>query len=973
MARPARIDVIGDSASATRALEQTAVAVGTVDTELKKLTVDAEASARAMVAASTQRISRLEAEAVAARQLSTTYVQGSKEQAAAAELAAKRTNQANRLLGVSAAAAAPSALATAGVIGRGLTTYVTAPAAFVGYEAVKDAIDFNKQMLLIQTQAGASAAEVRTLTGEVLKLGPAVGMGPSQLAEGLYHLESIGLRGSQALETLRISAFAAGQGIANLEDVTTALGGVVVTGIKGAENYQEAMNTLTATVGAGNMRFEDLAGAIGNVAPAAAAAGVTLPELGAAMATLTDRGFAADEAATRLRMSLALIQSPSLKAQKALADMGVNALSLGATLRQPNGLLTVLQTLHDAVERVGATRGNRDLLAGFGGGRSGLGIQTLVQSLDSPLSSYDQKLQQVAADEQKAAAAHQAYLNSPSFKLHQDLAQVQADLVKIGASLTPIALDAAKVGAGIADAFNALPGPLKTDIGVIVGLLAVGGPLMLAGVGVSKMVKGIGDAFRLIPAEAGPALATTEGEVAVLGTTATTATGEVSALRGGLAGLAGLGPIAIPITIAISYEIEKGFNAAKGRSFGVKVTSGAAQLGSFLGKEFPGLGAVSNLEKAIIAATSPAARATPQPVQTGANNPFEPGGSLNPSTGLTGNQPVGDAFKKAAEAYLRSHPGAAGGGSIAKFALPYQLDLEQKRAALTKSTTDDIQAARDVVAYAKKQIDSGHLTHAAMLQALDAEGAALTTLWSDQKKTATSATASITKDQLLAKARLDLAQGDTASAHTLLEQDKARLEEELKQAKTADMRLAVTRQLTTVENLLKSKSDSFALSLSLQAQMARADAIAALDPSGSGSTTLQIKLAKEAKAAAMKAIDSHTLTLKGLIAAWQIVGQENSVLAQTMTGAVNTYHAVSTRALTDGLGLSRDARIALEERLAQSAAHRGYAPNQIGASPGTAAGVHIDTVNVHGVQDVEHLMWELDRASRQHGQRRGQR
>ena len=35
---------------------------------------------------------------------------------------------------------------------------------------------------------------------------------------------------------------------------------------------------------------------------------------------------------------------------------------------------------------------------------------------------------------------------------------------------------------------------------------------------------------------------------------------------------------------------------------------------------------------------------------------------------------------------------------------------------------------------------------------------------------------------------------------------------------------------------------------------------------------------------AMKAIHSHTLTLQGLIAAWQIVGQENAILAQTKSG-----------------------------------------------------------------------------------------
>jgi TP901 family phage tail tape measure protein len=438
-------------------------------------------------------------------------------------------------------------------------------------------------MLLIQTQAGASADEVKKLSAAVLELAKTAPQSPEELAKGLYHLESLGLRGAQAMNTLKISSIAAGMGIADLETVTSALGGAVVTGIKGAQDYQAAMNTLIATVGAGNVRMEDLAGALGNVAPAAAAAGVSLPELGAAMATLTDRGMSADEAATRLRMTFALLQNQSPKAKKALHDLGIDAGSLATKLRQPDGLSAVLHELHDAIDRVGQTRGNRDLLQAFGGGRSGLGIQTLIGSLNSALSSYDDKVKQVAADEQKAAAARAAYLASPAYKLHAALSSVQADLIKLGQSLTPAFTGAAKVISGLADAIDSLPGPAKVEIGVIVGLLAVAGPLALAVLGTIKLVDGIGNAFARLPGRAGPAIVETDAELAALRTqavetaaafeaigpaaatgalaaegelagveaAAVTATGAVSALSLGLLGLAGL---VIPIYIEYLFS-----------------------------------------------------------------------------------------------------------------------------------------------------------------------------------------------------------------------------------------------------------------------------------------------------------------------------------------------------------------------------------------------------------------------------------
>jgi TP901 family phage tail tape measure protein len=437
-------------------------------------------------------------------------------------------------------------------VGSTLTRFVTAPTALLTAAAVKMGVDFQQQMLLIQTQAGASASEVHKLSGEVLQLAKVTPQGPEQLAQGLYHLESLGLRGAIAMHTLRTAALAAGMGIADLESTATALGAVVVTGIKGAQNYDHAMGLLVGTVGAGNVRMEDLAASIGNVAPAGAAAGVSLTEIGAAIATMTDRGFTAATATTRLRMALALIQSPSDKAKKSLADMGVDADKLGAMLREPNGLLKVLETLHDAIDKVGKARGNRDLLAGFGGGRSGLGIQTLVQSLDSTVSSYKQKLTQVDEQSKRFAANQQAYLHSEAYELHHDLATMESDLTSAGGKLAPVLVDVVGVVTALVDGVGHLPEPFKIAAGVIVGLLAVGGPVLLAIAGVIRAVQTIGNAFTRSGVQAGESiaftdeqlatlranLALTEEQVAALGTSEGTA-GAGGLLGGRLGGLGG--------------------------------------------------------------------------------------------------------------------------------------------------------------------------------------------------------------------------------------------------------------------------------------------------------------------------------------------------------------------------------------------------------------------------------------------------
>ncbi len=93
----------------------------------------------------------------------------------------------------------------------------------------------------------------------------------------------------------------------------------MVTGIKGTENMSEAMGILDATIGQGNMRMDGLVAALGTgILPTAKAFGLSLKDVGAALATLTDNGMGADEAATRLRMTISLMGAPSKKAADAL-------------------------------------------------------------------------------------------------------------------------------------------------------------------------------------------------------------------------------------------------------------------------------------------------------------------------------------------------------------------------------------------------------------------------------------------------------------------------------------------------------------------------------------------------------------------------------------------------------------------------------------------------------------------------------
>ncbi len=332
---------------------------------------------------------------------------------------------------------------------------LAAAAIFVG--SIYSAVEFEKQMELIHTQAGASQAEVKNLTGAVLAMAPAVGIGPTKLAEGLYHIESVGYRGADAMKVLKASADGAKVGNADLDATTYALTSVMNTfGLK-ASDAGRTMAQLNAIVGTGDMRMQDLNGAIGSGFLAAADTfGISLQSAGAALAYLTDRGSKADESATRLKMSFALLGAPSAKAAGLLKDIGIGAeevhartgamtaalkksglttLQLSEDLKQPNGLGVALQDLktHLANSGLSASQAATLISKAFGGGRSGAAIMSLYAHLDVLKQKFD--AQGVAAKNfgQDVEATH----HTAAFAIDALKASVSTLAIRLGTALLP--------------------------------------------------------------------------------------------------------------------------------------------------------------------------------------------------------------------------------------------------------------------------------------------------------------------------------------------------------------------------------------------------------------------------------------------------------------------------------------------------------------------------------------------------------
>lgn len=341
--------------------------------------------------------------------------------------------------------------------------------AFAGaaYEGVKGAMALQKSMELLHTQAGASQAEVRKMTSAVESMAGSVGTGPEELATGLYHIESAGFRGANALSILKIAAEGAKVGNANLEDVTNALDASVISGMKGVGNYGKTMGQLNAIVGAGDMKMQDLADAMGSgITAVAGRAGISMTDLGAALATFGDNNIRGEKAAIYLRQALLSMDAPSKAAAGALASIGIGSTQLGNDLRQPNGLLVALEDVKKHLDESGqsAVQQAATLSKAFGGVKSSTGMEILMGQMDRLKSKY----KEVADGGTKFGTDWAATQQTLSFRMDQLKATIEGLADRFGNFLIPKLQDVANIVAKVIDWFEKHKAAAMA-LGVVIG------------------------------------------------------------------------------------------------------------------------------------------------------------------------------------------------------------------------------------------------------------------------------------------------------------------------------------------------------------------------------------------------------------------------------------------------------------------------------------------------------------------------
>jgi hypothetical protein len=320
----------------------------------------------------------------------------------------------------------------------------------------------------------------------------------------------------------------------------------------------------------------------------------------------------------------------------------------------------------------------------------------------------------------------------------------------------------------------------------------------------------------------------------------------------------------------------------------------------------------------------------------------------------------------------------------AKYTQTITEQLAVAQAALTKTTKDDVEAAKQIIARIKRLVAGGHLQGAALVQALQDEATQQGVLDNARQQEAQQAAKIAAAKKAAASSYttpIDLQLAEARAQLTKSTADDVRVERQIlaaakaavasgkknKQGQLAALQVELQAK-QALDSLQTQNSDTFSLPARLQLALAREQAL------GTDQTKTLLKM----KAALEKALKASKGNIQRQIDIYDQIASINQQLGQGINSIFGDFKVASTQSLTKNLGLTPAQRAALRARLSQLGPG-GTTPAQgVGAAgyiinPNTNRPLHIHTHVKLGEKEVASSVTKVQqrRRSRNSSQRRG--
>lgn len=369
-------------------------------------------------------------------------------------------------------------------------------------QAVDDAIEFQRQVALIQTIA--DGAGFQQIADSVREISDNFNIPLLETAKGVYQALSnqVGDFGDSLRFTVEAAKFAKATN-STLADSVDLLSGALRSFGLTVEDTGQVSGIFFTAIDKGRVTATELANAFGRVGPSAKEIGISLEELAAAAATISDKGIGTSETLTQFRGIITALTKPTNEMKKRFRELGFGSVE---TAIQTRGLSGVLKDLSEATD--GGTQSFAKLfpnVRGIGGALSltGDNLKTFADNIDEARANgedfaNEKFLIATATDAEKLTKALNQVKNAFTVELGQAIVEFGANLLGSEKAVEVITFSVKT----LAGSLPALAAGLLTVGGALavlkLGMLALAGPTSIVIAALAAVAIGTTVAFEAI-------------------------------------------------------------------------------------------------------------------------------------------------------------------------------------------------------------------------------------------------------------------------------------------------------------------------------------------------------------------------------------------------------------------------------------------------------------------------------------------
>lgn len=228
-------------------------------------------------------------------------------------------------------------------VGSTLTKSVTVPLLGIGTAGLKVASDFDSAMSGVQAISGATGKEFDALRAKAIELGGETAFSANEVAEAMTEMAKAGWDSQQILDGMSGVLDAAAASGENLGTVSTIVADAITGFGMEAKESTRVADLLTQAANSGTIGINDLGESFKYIAPVAGSMGLSIEDVTTALSAMSMSGIKGSQAGTSLRGVLTRMVKPTDQVAAAMDELGIVLTNSDGTFKSLDQIISEIR------------------------------------------------------------------------------------------------------------------------------------------------------------------------------------------------------------------------------------------------------------------------------------------------------------------------------------------------------------------------------------------------------------------------------------------------------------------------------------------------------------------------------------------------------------------------------------------------------------------------------------------------------